>query len=275
MGNPSKADRVRETLDRIVDRFQSGDVPELIGKATFPPADIPLARWSLHNRVLAMMAGTADARGFRQWKEVGRHVKKGSRAFCILGPRMVKVADKETDEETMRLVGFVAIPVFRAEDTEGDPLDYQSHPVPAHPLMEVARRWDVKIETAGFQGHAYGWTDGQKITLCTPDELTFFHELGHVADGREHTLKGGQHSDQEIVAQLVAATLGHLVGRKDPNDGYSLKYISGYAQSWYPKLSPADGLRKACQRVLSRACKAIEKILAEADKETEMAVGAA
>jgi hypothetical protein len=30
--------------------------------------------------------GTRDARGWTQWKEAGRHIKKGSKAFTILAP---------------------------------------------------------------------------------------------------------------------------------------------------------------------------------------------
>ncbi len=266
-----RADRVRETLDGIVAAFERGDVPSAIRKATFPAPNIPMARWSLSNRVIAMMRGTGDARGFRQWEAVGRHVKKGARAFSILGPRLVKDKDKATGEERSKLIGFVGIPVFAAESTEGAELEYESHPLPSHPLMEVAEKWGVKVRTFGFDGHAFGWTTGTEVVLCTPDELTWFHELGHVEDGRSHALQGGQHSDQEIVAQLVAAVLARLVGRKDENQGYSLSYIKSYAGSWFPKLNADDALRKACQRVLSRTCKAVEKILAAANGADETA----
>ena len=35
------------------------------------------------------ISGTLDARGFKQWKEVNKFVKKGSQALYILVPRMV------------------------------------------------------------------------------------------------------------------------------------------------------------------------------------------
>ncbi len=264
MGNP-KVDRVKETLDAVVDLFLSGDVPATVQKATFPAPNIPIAKWSLRNRVLAAMAGTSDARGFRQWKAAGRHVRKGARSFSILGPRMVKVEDKATGDESTRLIGFVAIPVFRLQDTEGDSLDYDLPTVPAHPLMDVAERWGIKVRAEVFNGARYGWTNGREIVVCDEAEETFFHELGHCADGREHgELKGGQHSDQEIVAELTAAVLARMVGRQPRNDGFHYRYIMGYSQKWFPKLSADDALRRGCERVLSRACKAIEKIIAAA-----------
>jgi antirestriction protein ArdC len=72
---------------------------------------------------------TDDARGFRQWLQVGRHVKKGSKAFYIIGPVTKKITEKKSldsgekvREEKQIIAGFKAIPVFRIEDTEGEPI---------------------------------------------------------------------------------------------------------------------------------------------------------
>jgi len=261
----TRQEKVDAVLNGIVDLFTKGDVVEAVAVATFPTPDIPLAKWSLRNRVIAGINGTGDARGFRQWEQVGRSVQKGKRAFYILAPLMVKDRKGGVDKNgkpKMIVIGFKAVPVFRAADTEGDPLNYPKHELPAHPLTEVAEAWGIDIQTAGFTGHAYGWTDGDNaITLCTPAERTFFHELGHCADARTYKLKGGQDAVQEIVAELTAATLARLVGREMPNDGRSKGYIQGYASKLYPKLSEADAMRKACERVLARTCKAVESIL--------------
>jgi hypothetical protein len=42
------------------------------------------------------LSGTQDARGFRQWKQVGRYVRKGGKAIYILVPRITKTVDDET-----------------------------------------------------------------------------------------------------------------------------------------------------------------------------------
>lgn len=267
----TSTDKVKATLDQVVERFERGEVGELIAKASYPPCNVPSGRWSLHNRVLAAMQGTADARGFRQWEQVGRKVKKGSKAIAILGPNIVK--RKETDEhgqetESTFLAGFRAIPVFRVEDTEGAPLDYEQIELPAHPLLDVAAAWGISVRACSGNGVWHGCyrSDGV-IMLATPDEQTFFHELAHAADERVQggPLKGGQHADQEIVAQLAAEVLCRMVGRKlDQGEGYTFAYVSRYAAKWYPDAAPADALRKACHRVLGRTCKAVECILAAA-----------
>src|SRR4051794_40846156 len=43
-----------------------------------------MCAWSLCNQLLVLLAGTADARGYRQWQEGGRHVKKGAKSIRIL-----------------------------------------------------------------------------------------------------------------------------------------------------------------------------------------------
>ena len=74
----------------------------------------PSENWSPRNQAIMAQNKTSDARGFQQWKEVGRHVKKGARCFHITGPSKVKLADG-TEE-----IRFIPIAVFRIEDTEAN-----------------------------------------------------------------------------------------------------------------------------------------------------------
>jgi hypothetical protein len=80
-------DKVRQALESIVQRFKEGDIPNAIAYSMFPIPNIPASRWSLLDRTLMFISGTNDARGFNQWKMVGRHVKKGSKSITILAPR--------------------------------------------------------------------------------------------------------------------------------------------------------------------------------------------
>jgi hypothetical protein len=89
-GNPPP-DKVSAVLADLLDRFSSPAFPAAVAYACFPiAAEIPAASWSLGNRVLMLLSGTDDARGFQQWKDAGRFVKKGSHAFYILIPRLAK-----------------------------------------------------------------------------------------------------------------------------------------------------------------------------------------
>ena len=47
----------------------------------------------------------------------GRFVKKGSKAFYILVPYLIKAENNETGKEEQFLKGFLCKPVFRMDDS--------------------------------------------------------------------------------------------------------------------------------------------------------------
>jgi len=244
-------------LRGIIERFESGDIPEAIALSMFPIPNIPAAKWSLMNRTLMFLAGTEDARGYRQWQEAGRQVKKGARAFRIFAPRFKKVSREETQEETIRLIGFLLVPVFRAQDTDGEPLDYEAVEVPDFPLLEVAEAWGISVKAVPGNYKYYGYFSGGRnlIALASPEECVFFHELGHAAHGRITLLKPGQDWKQEIVAELSSSVLCRLVGKKAENLGQHYRYIERYAQK--AGKSAAQG----CLEVFSDTEKVLSLIL--------------
>jgi hypothetical protein len=272
--------KAKVQLESLLELFRSGNVPNAVAIAVIPPLDIPSAKWSLANRILTLLAGTADARGIRQWNEVGRKVKKGSRAFYILGPSIVKKTDtdNETGEDTEKsvLVGFHAIPVFRVEDTDGEPIDYpETEPSQLPPLFEVAKAWDIEVKYIPFSGRYYGytWKDQDKIALCTHDETVFFHELTHQAHFRVKSTNGqksksGQDPKQEIVAELSAAVLARLHGRQLPNEGKHYRYIESYADKM------KKDVYRACMSVLSDVEKVLGLILDTANNTETRGVAA-
>ena len=82
------SNKAKACLQRIIDLFKSGNVPKALAVATIPPQKgIPSAKWSISNRILQFLSDTSDARGFRQWEQAGRNIKKGAKAFHILGPK--------------------------------------------------------------------------------------------------------------------------------------------------------------------------------------------
>ena len=130
--------KVKEVLNQIIEKFESGDIPEAVAYSMFPIPDLPCARWSLLNRTLVFLSGSMDARGYRQWNRANRFVKKGTKAIYILVPYFRK---DEKDEGQQRLMGFGASPVFRVEDTDGEPLDYMNIELPDLPFIERALEW--------------------------------------------------------------------------------------------------------------------------------------
>jgi hypothetical protein len=254
-----KTDHVRAKLEQIVSLFSSQELTNTVSIAMIKTKGKPCDRWSFTNKILMLVQGTADARGFRQWQEAGRHVKKGAHSIQILAPRFAtfKIKNEETglEEEERRAIGFYSIPVSRYEDTEGRELErYIPKTVP--PLMDVAAKIGVSVEYDSLTG-AYGAFSKKqnKIILSTEDPATFYHELVHAV--QEHLfkdLKGGQDSEQEAIAELGACVLADLYGQDVKNNAWS--YIAGYADG---KSSEAVG--RLCIKVLEKTYKILSFIL--------------
>lgn len=258
-------------LQEIIERFKTGDIPEAMALSMFPIANIPAANWSLLNRTLMFLAGTEDARGFRQWQDVGRHVKKGAKSFRILAPNMRKKIDEETKEEMIRLVGFLAVPVFRVQDTEGKALDYEATKLPEDlPLLDVAKAWGISVRAIpgnykyyGYFRHSLG--SAGEIALASPDECVFFHELTHAGHNKIQLLKPGQDWKQEVVAELGAAVLCRLVGKSGENLGQHYRYIERYAKK------AGKTAAQACLEVFSDVDKVLGLILKGGQYEQKQA----
>ena len=253
-------DKIKNVLDGILERFKSGDIPEAVAYSMHPMTEgIPSAKWSILNRTLMFIAGTADARGFKQWQSVNRYVKKGSKCFYILVPYIKRVKDVATGKEKDVLITFICRPVFRYEDTDGKPLEYMQIKLPDLPLLKRAWEWGLRVRGIPGNYRYYGYYSPKKkeIALATPEEKTFFHELSHAAHEK---VKGGLTPDQdhfqEIVAELSAQALCILVG-KQTNDtfGNSYKYIERYAKK--AKLSPYS----ACLKALTQTEKVLNLIM--------------
>jgi antirestriction protein ArdC len=259
-------DKVKQVLSGIVEQFKSGNIPEAVALATYPAANVPSSRWSFLNRTLMYLTGTGDARGFRQWQEVKRKVRKGAKAIYILVPCFKKELDDESGKEKNVLRYFKATPVFTVEDTEGEKLDYELLEVPDLPLMERAKEWGLSVKAIPGNYRYYGYYSPQKkeIALASTDEAVFFHELAHAAHDRlKSGIEGGQDPLQEIVAELSALALCKLTGRKaDGSFGHSYRYIEGYAEKL--KMSPTA----ACLKVLTETEKVLNLILKGGGKDS-------
>ncbi len=228
----TKTNKTKETLDNIIKQFESGNIPEAIAIATFPTINIPSMNWSFLNRILMILSGTGDGRGFNQWKAVNRKVKKGAKAFYILVPCFYKNKNEEGEEENYALRGFKGAPMFRAEDTEGDQLEYEKLELPELPLIDKAKEWDISVKAVPMNGDYYGRysLNRDTIEVATTDEGIFFHELAHAAHNRITKLNPGQHATQEVVAELAATVLCRLAGKSPENMGRNYQYIEHYSK---------------------------------------------
>ncbi len=228
----------------------------------------PCRAWSWRNQLIAALHGHADARGYRQWLEVGRTVKHGEKAFYILSPCVKTITDDDTQKEKKLVYGFRGTPVFGLNQTEGDPLPVTDPELVAWlkalPLREVADEWGLKVELfngkeASEEG-TFRWSprgDAVGIALGVMNLSTWTHELVHAADFRNGKLTElGQHWRSETVAQLGSAVLLKILGFDHEADlGKTWEYIKFYAEK--------EGIEvvKACNLVLERTCEAVAVIL--------------
>ncbi|MBN2476314.1 MAG: IS21 family transposase [Pirellulales bacterium] len=253
----------------ILEAFRCGSVPKAMAPVFIRRKDnVPCRSWS--NQMIAALFCGGDARGYRQWQEVGRQVKKGEKAAHILVPLVGKRSETDaesgqTQEQTF-LYGFTSAPVFGLHQTEGAPLPPPDPEVMAWlenlPLVEVARSWGLSIDAYnGRPGAPLGKYRGrQGIALGVENLATWAHEMCHAAGDRLGNLtERGQHWRSETVAELGGAILLEILGHETHSDrGGCFEYVKAYAD--------AVGIEPmaACQRVLNRTCDAVALILGTA-----------
>jgi hypothetical protein len=248
------SEKAQASINRVIEKFQSGDLSPItkVARIQLDPA-APAYRWSLSNKVLAFMqAEELDCRGFVQWQQVGRHVKKGSKAVYILRPHTLKQTTDHNGEEKEELVciGFSTVPVFAASDTEGEALGTIYQPQVLPPLLDVAKKFAIDVSYIPITPERLGDTssDGSRIRIGSHNPSVFFHELAHAIHAQiDGGLKGGQHTNQETIAEFTTTVLMDFYGIKD-HSGSAWNYISHYAQD--PLLA------------ITKAMGTVEKILA-------------
>lgn len=253
--------KVKSVLDSILEQFKNSDkIPEAIALISFPTANLPMYKWSLLNQLICYFTGMTDFRGYKQWEEVGRNVKKGEKATHILVPWLKKDKDEKTQEEKSFLAGFITACVFAVEQTEGKPLEYQHLELHKLPLVERAKELGVSVATIPGNYNHYGYYSSNKqiIALASPEESVWFHEICHLADDKITGIKNGQDPIQEIVADLGALALCQIVGLDGSKTlGNNYRYIESYAKKL--ELTPYGAVLK----VLSRTEKILQFLLKE------------
>ena len=204
-----------------------------------------------------LACGTTDARGFGQWHQVGRRVKPGSKALYICAPNTRKISsDDDDDPEAARTIvaGFRWIPVFRIEDTAGQPVasaDYTPQILP--PLFDVAATLGASVKWQPFDGKALGRyrPSSKEIVLSDQTALTYYHELLHHLDSQIEPIRPGRLAEAELVAEFGGSVLCAMQG------------ITGYESSSYRYLrSYADGKEpQAVLRSIMAIAARVEKLV--------------
>ena len=269
---PNKATIIHNAIDNMLNMFKSGNFPQSVAMSIIRKHEgdnIPSDNWTLGNRLLMKMQGTEDARGFRQWQQVNRQVKKGSKAIHILSPVMKKLTetDEKTGEETQKtvIIGFSPLPVFRYEDTEGVDLPlYDYSPKTYPPFFDVAEKLGIKVTYKPLRNNYLGLYNSHfdKIALCSEDAITYYHELAHALDNRLNPdFQRFSKGRKEIAAEFSAIVLCQLSGISGYED-QSYNYIKEYC-----KRDKTDAaILKSIMGVLADVEKIVEEVLAVSDE---------
>jgi antirestriction protein ArdC len=224
--------------------------------------------YSFLNQIRLMMQGTREpVATYNRWVELGRQVRKGSKAKVVLAPVMVSrdakdgngniVIENGKPGKRQILVGFRdSRTVFGYSDTDGDEL----------PRVELPG-WDtdtalatLKIERVTFnmvngntQGFSFEDTDGRHLALnptANYPAKTLLHELAHLLLGHckagDATHRGIGEFEAEATAYLAAKELELI----DWNPAESRAYI----QRWL-------GGTEVAEDNISRVFAAVNKIL--------------
>ena len=250
---PTKDQIIQNAIDNLLSMFKSGDMPERVAFSIIKRREgvdtIPSDRWSISNQIIMWACGSLDARGYRQWNQVNRYVKKGSSPIYILAPLLKKKTELNPltgkEEERSVLIGFKSVPVFRYEDTDGEELPeregYQPKELP--PFWDVAEKLGIKVSYAPLYRNALGTfrPSSNSIQLYGTDAQIFFHEISHAIHNSFKPLYKLDKAVCEIVAEFSSLVLCELQGIK----GYErqgIEYIADYARTTADK--PEAAIRK-------------------------------
>lgn len=241
----------------------------LLESATTTPGTVSAAYTAFHTYSMGNMLlafGQCMAReiplgpiaSFNRWKELGRHVSKGSKAIELCMPitckRTVETEDGADDATFTRFV--FKRNWFVLAQTEGEAYDA---PMPADwDRARALEALDVtEIPFTMIDGNCQGFARGRQIAVspvaANPLKTTF-HELAHVIIGHttetelrddERTPRDIREVEAEATAMLVCAAL-QLPG---------LDEACGYIQHWYGAGQPipeasARRIFKAADQIL-------------------------
>ena len=268
----NKDEIIKNAVNQLLDMFQSGKLPERVAFSIIHrhPGDvIPSDKWSIGNRILQMLQGTADARGYKQWQEVGRQVRKGAHAIHILAPLTYKIKGKDelTGEDVEKIIvkGYRPIPVFRYEDTDGKEFPYDhAYDTATHPtFFDAAEKLGVEVTYKPLKSKYLGRysVHTNKIELCAEDAVVYYHELAHAVHATLVDLTVYDQDRAEIIAEFSALVLANIAGISGfEQQGFD--YIASYAATHKP-----DKVMQEIFSILKDVEAIVNKVLSISDDE--------
>lgn len=243
---------VEETLERVKSMTNDEFMKIVEGMANFH-------EYSYNNQFILALSGASQVAGFRKWLELGRKVKKGSKAIWILAPVVVKKKkeDKKTGKEKDQkiIVGFRSVPVFDISQTEGEEIKKNmttKSDIKIDDLKKVAEILGYTINSEALEIATGGYISGKTIVLNSNlNEIentgTLIHELAHGELGHTQSNDISSRSLKEQQAETTTAVLCQILGVERKSEFY--------LKSW--------GMDEDIKKSFSRIDGAVKRIMNE------------
>jgi antirestriction protein ArdC len=224
--------------------------------------------YSFLNQIRLMMQGTREpVATYNRWIELGRQVRKGTKAKVVLAPVMVGRESKDANgniviengrpRKRQILVGFRdSRTVFGFSDTDGDDLPAVELPGWAAETALAALKVDrvaFTMVNGNAQGFAFEDTDGRHLALnptAAYPAKTLLHELAHLVLG--HCTSGDE--THRGVAEFEAEATAYLVAKELELVNWDAAESRAYIQAWLGGTETTDDN-------VSRIFAAVNKIL--------------
>lgn len=179
---------------------------------------------------------------FNRWNELGRKIKKGSKSIKIFKPHFKMVEDDDGNSE-FKIVGFLTVPVFAYEQTEGEPLPIDKVRITLdgdcpeareiiHYAEQIGQADNCSVTYGDAEG-ANGYYSRTNHEIVVSDSLsinhrckTLLHEIVHSKIHRYDEKSSS--SEKEVVAEGTAFVVCSFFGL-DTSD-YSFRYVKSWSK---------------------------------------------
>jgi len=200
--------------------------------------------YSLNNCMLIAMQcpEATQVAGFKAWKQLGRHVRKGEHSIKIMAPMVVKQRDDNSEETDETITLFRAVSVFDISQTDGEPLPEpprepvtgDSHAPYITKLERFAQSIGYRVEYRPLE-HSGGFCSQSEKLICVSTNTTsangrvrtLIHELSHAVG--VPTYKEHGRGDAEVIVETAAVIVCGAIGLD--TSGESIPYIARWGEA--------------------------------------------
>lgn len=266
--------------ERIIEQLERGFIPwkkPWIGKSGAFNR-VSRKSYSVLNQMLLHHSG--EYATFRQWTELGGHVKKGEKSEIVVFWKLQEVEDEKEEGKKKKIPILRYYHVFHISQVENVmPLEEQATfdtepiEVAEQIFKDYIRREDIKFSVIEQGNEAYYSPSDDEIVLPCINQFeqaeayysVAFHEATHstlkenrcdrVADNEGAHFGNDVYSKEELIAEIGSACIVHSIGIETLE---TFENSAAYIQNW---LQVLHNDKKFIVSAASRAEKAVKYIL--------------